>query len=157
MPTLDEVKARVRDDVVKQKAVETARQKAAALAAQLKTGDFTAAAKAAGLEVKTTELIARGAPIARRRRQPGDRRRGVRAAGRRRERSDRHRQRRGDREGARAAGRRPTDGAREGPRHASARELLNERRNQFFSAYMTKARERMKININQATIAQLLA
>ena len=36
MPKLDEVKARVRDDVVKQKAVETARQKAAAIAAQLK-------------------------------------------------------------------------------------------------------------------------
>jgi len=36
-------------------------------------------------------------------------------------------------------------------------DLLNERRNQFFSAYMAKARERMQININQQTIAQLLA
>ena len=64
LPSLDEVKARVREDVVKKKAVEAARQKAATIAAQLKTGDFTAAAKAAGLEVKTTELVARGAPIA---------------------------------------------------------------------------------------------
>ena len=59
----DEVKARVRDDVVKQKAVEAARQKARRCGA-LKGGDLAAAAKAAGLEVKTTELIARGAPIA---------------------------------------------------------------------------------------------
>jgi parvulin-like peptidyl-prolyl isomerase len=36
-------------------------------------------------------------------------------------------------------------------------EMLNERRNQFFSAYMTKARQRMQININQQAIAQLLA
>ena len=32
--------------------------------AQLKTGDFAAAAKAAGLEAKTTELVPRGSPIA---------------------------------------------------------------------------------------------
>ena len=36
-------------------------------------------------------------------------------------------------------------------------ELLGERRNQFFSAYMAKARERMQINVNQQTIAQILA
>ena len=36
-------------------------------------------------------------------------------------------------------------------------ELLGERRNQFFNAYMTKARERMQINVNQQAIAQLLA
>ena len=64
LPTLDEVKARVRDDVQKSKAVEAAKQKAAALAAQLKSaGDFTAAAKAAGLEAKTTDLVVRGAAL----------------------------------------------------------------------------------------------
>ena len=36
-------------------------------------------------------------------------------------------------------------------------ELLAERRNQFFSAYMSKARERMQINVNQQTIDQILA
>ena len=61
IPTLDEVKTRVRDDAQKKKAVDAARQKATSLAAQLKTGDFNAAAKSAGLEVKTTELISRGA------------------------------------------------------------------------------------------------
>ena len=40
---------------------------------------------------------------------------------------------------------------------ASRSELLSERRNQFFSAYMAKARERMQINVNQQTVAQLLA
>jgi peptidyl-prolyl cis-trans isomerase C len=35
-------------------------------------------------------------------------------------------------------------------------EILNERKNKFFSAYMTKARQRMKININRETIAQIV-
>ncbi len=36
-------------------------------------------------------------------------------------------------------------------------ELLNERRNRFYASYMTKARERMKININRQTLAQVTA
>ena len=49
MPALDEVKARVREDVQKTKAVEAARQKAdGARGAARRRGDFTAAAKAAG-------------------------------------------------------------------------------------------------------------
>src|SRR4029079_17395724 len=63
VPKLDEVKAKVRDAVVKKKATDVARQQAASIGAQMKTGDFNAAAKAAGLDVKTTEFIARGAPI----------------------------------------------------------------------------------------------
>ncbi|MEO7270986.1 MAG: peptidyl-prolyl cis-trans isomerase [Vicinamibacterales bacterium] len=154
-PSLDAVKDKVRLDVVKKKAVETARQKAAAIAGQLKTGDFTAAAKAAGLEVKTTELIARGAPI-------GDA--GVSPAI------------------EAAAFALPAGGVSdpivtengavvvkvlEHPAIDEAEmakgldpvraDLLGERRNQFFSAYMTKARERMQINVNQQTIAQILA
>jgi peptidyl-prolyl cis-trans isomerase D len=61
VPALDEVKARVREDVVRQKATEAARQKAASIAAQVGSGDLAAAAKAAGLEAKTSELVARGA------------------------------------------------------------------------------------------------
>src|SRR5688572_1163019 len=53
---LEEVKARVRDDVIKNKAADTARQRAAAVVAQLKGSSFDAAAKAAGLESKTTDL-----------------------------------------------------------------------------------------------------
>jgi len=36
-------------------------------------------------------------------------------------------------------------------------ELVNERRNRFYASYMTKARERMKVNINRELIAQLVA
>jgi len=64
VPKLDEVKDRVRDEVLKQKARDLSTQKAAELAAKLKAApDFEKAAKAAGFEAKTTELIARDAPI----------------------------------------------------------------------------------------------
>jgi peptidyl-prolyl cis-trans isomerase SurA len=36
-------------------------------------------------------------------------------------------------------------------------ELLNERRNRFYGAYMSKARERMKIEINSQVLSQVIA
>jgi parvulin-like peptidyl-prolyl isomerase len=36
-------------------------------------------------------------------------------------------------------------------------ELLNERRNRFYAAYMAKAREKMKIEINSQVLAQIVA
>jgi peptidyl-prolyl cis-trans isomerase D len=64
VPGLDEVKDRVREDVVRDKAAELARQRAASIASELKGAkDFAATAKKLGLEVKTTEMIARGAAI----------------------------------------------------------------------------------------------
>ena len=64
VPQLTEVKERVRDEVIKQKARELSQQKAAELAAKLKNApDFEKAAKAAGVEAKTTELIARDSPL----------------------------------------------------------------------------------------------
>jgi len=64
VPKVDEVKDRVRDEVVKQKARDVSKQKAAEIAAKLKGApDFEKAAKAAGVEAKTTDLIAAGAPI----------------------------------------------------------------------------------------------
>ena len=64
LPKLDEVKDRVKEDVTKQKAKELALQKATAAAATLKgAADWTKAAKAAGVEVKTTELVARESPL----------------------------------------------------------------------------------------------
>jgi peptidyl-prolyl cis-trans isomerase D len=154
VPKLDEVKAKVRDDVLKQKAVDAARAKAASVLAALKSGDFEKAAKSAGLEAKTTELIARGAPI-------GDA--GVSPAL------------------EEAAFGLPA-GAVSDPvvtengaaivkvlerkdvaadelakqKETLRGELLNERKNKFFSAYMTKARGRMKININRDVIAQIV-
>jgi peptidyl-prolyl cis-trans isomerase D len=155
MPSLDEVKTKVREDVVKRKAVETARQKAASVSAQLKNGDFAAAAKAAGLEAKTTELVPRGSPIADVGVSPAvDAAAFALPAGGV---SDpivtdngavvvKVIERAGVSDQDLAKGR---DGVRS--------ELLSERRNQFFTAYMAKARERMQINVNQQTIAQILA
>jgi peptidyl-prolyl cis-trans isomerase D len=155
MPSLDEVKAKVREDVVKHKAVETARQKAASISAKLKTGDFAAAAKSAGLEAKNTELIPRGSPISDIGVSPAvdavaftlpaggvsdpivtDNGAVVVKVVERSAVTDQDL----------AKGR---DGVRS--------DLLGERRNQFYTAYMAKARERMQINVNQQTIAQILA
>src|SRR5207247_3577535 len=64
MPKLDDVKDRVRDEVIKQKARELSRHKAAAVAAKLKgAADFEKTAKAAGVDAKTTDLMTRDAPI----------------------------------------------------------------------------------------------
>ena len=154
LPSLDEVKARVREDVTKTKAVEAARQKATALAAQLKTGDFTVGAKAAGLEVKTTELVVRGAAL------PDV---GVSAA-------------------VDAAAfalpqggvsepivtetgavivkvlekQSPTADELKTGRDTVKRELLNQQKQRFYAAYMTKARERMTIKSNPQVIAQVI-
>jgi parvulin-like peptidyl-prolyl isomerase len=64
LPKLDEVRSRVRDDVIQDRAVTLAMQRADALAAQLKTAaNFQAAAKAAGLEAVTTNPITRDGVI----------------------------------------------------------------------------------------------
>jgi peptidyl-prolyl cis-trans isomerase D len=64
VPKLDEVKDRVREDLIRQRAAELSSQRASAIAASLKSApDFAAAAKAQGLEAKDTELIARNAAL----------------------------------------------------------------------------------------------
>jgi peptidyl-prolyl cis-trans isomerase D len=151
VPKIDEVKDRVREEVVKQKARDLSRQKAAAIAAKLKTApDFEKAAKAAGVEAKTTELIAQDAPI------PDL---GVAPAI-----DD-------------AAFKLPV-GAVSDPIATDAgtavikvlekkevtpeewtsskdrfrEELLTDRRNRFFSAYMVKAKQKMKIEVNRESL-----
>jgi peptidyl-prolyl cis-trans isomerase D len=155
VPKLDEVKARVRDEVLKKKAVDVARQRAATIGAQMKSGDFNAAAKGAGLDVKTTEFIARGAPI-------------------------------GDAGASPAidaiAFTLPVGGVSDpivtdnatvivkvlerqdpapsdiGSAKATLKtELLNEQRSRFYASYMSKARERMKVNVNRELLAQIVA
>jgi peptidyl-prolyl cis-trans isomerase D len=155
VPKLDEVKARVREEVLKKKAVDVARERAAALSAQMKAGNFEAAAKAAGLEVKTTDLIARGAPIPDVGASPA-----IDAAA-----------------FALAANavsdpivtdngpvivkvlekKEPTAAEIAAGKDALKTELLNERRNRFYATYMTKARERMRVTVNRERIAQLIA
>lgn len=154
LPSLDEVKARVREDIVKKKAIDAARQNATSVAAQLKTGDFNAAAKAAGLEAQTTDLIARGAPILDAGVSPAvDAMAFSLPAGAV---SDPIVTDTGavvikvlEKKDATAeelnTGRQPL-----------REELLNERRNRFYASYMTKARERMRIEINRETLAQVI-
>ncbi len=155
VPKLDEVKTKVKDDLVKQRAIEAARQKAASLDAALKSGDFEKAAKESGFEVKTTDLIARGAPI-------GDL--GVSPA-------------------VDAAAfalpqggvsapivtdngaaivkvvekKEPTAAELAAAKESLRNELLTERKNRFYASYMNKARQRMNIRINHDTIAQVVA
>jgi peptidyl-prolyl cis-trans isomerase D len=155
VPKLEEVQARVRDEVLKTKAVDVARQKAAAVAAQMKSGDFNAAAKSAALEVKTTEFVARGAAIADVGASPA-----VDAAAftlpvggvsdpivtdnatvivKVLERQD------------------PAPSDIASGKATLKTELLSERRNRFYASYMTKARERMNVNVNRELLAQLVA
>ncbi len=155
VPALDEVKARVREDVQKTKAVEAARQKATALAAQLKAAtDFTAAAKTAGLEAKTTDLIVRGAAVPDVGMSPA-----VDAAA-----------------FALPQGgvsdpivtdtgavivkvlekKSPTADELKTGRDAVKSELVNQQKQRFYGSYMTKARERMTIKSNPQVIAQVI-
>ncbi len=64
VPALDEVKERVREDVLRTKARELSRQRASSIAAALRGAkDFAAAAKAQGFEAKDTDLLARQSAI----------------------------------------------------------------------------------------------
>jgi peptidyl-prolyl cis-trans isomerase D len=166
VPKLDEVKAKVRDEVLKKKAVDVARQRAAAVDAQMKSGDFNAAAKSAGVEVKTTDLIARGATITDVGVSPAvDAAAFALPAGgvsdpivtdtgavivKVLEKAD--------------ANTKPAVAAKDAPAaqppatmDSVRTDLLTERRNRFYASYMSKARERMKVNINREVIAQLVA
>jgi hypothetical protein len=120
----------------------------------MKSGDFEKAAKSAGLDVKTTDLIARGAPM-------GDA--GVSPA-------------------LEAVAFSLPAGAVSDPvvtdngaaimkvverkdvandefakqKDSLRSEILNDKRNRFFASYMTKARQRMKVNINRDTINKII-
>jgi peptidyl-prolyl cis-trans isomerase D len=156
LPKLDEVKERVREAVLRQKALDAAKARAAALAATLRgAADFVAAAKAAGFEAKTTELVTRGTAL------PDV---GTSATV-------------DDAVFALPAG--AVSDPITGPsavavvhvverkdvtpqeiaagKAALRDEMVQERRGRFFSAYMTKAKQRMKITIDRERLAQLMA
>jgi peptidyl-prolyl cis-trans isomerase D len=66
VPKLEEVTDRVRTELIRSKATELSRQRAAAIAASLKgtsAADFAARAKQQGFEAKDTDLIARGTAL----------------------------------------------------------------------------------------------
>jgi peptidyl-prolyl cis-trans isomerase D len=152
LPKVADVKEKVREDVTRQKARELTKSKAEGLVAGLR-GDFQSAAKAAGLEVKTTEIVSRGtawpdvgissAVDAAIFAQPAG---GVTAPVT----TDSgtviaHVLQREDVK--------PEDLAK--GVETLRQDLLNERRTRFFSAYMLKARERMKVEINQEAVATI--
>ena len=152
-PKLDEVKPKVREDVIRTKAVELARAKAQAVSQQGKA-NFAAAAKAAGVEVKKTELIARGTAL------PDVGVSGVVD-------DAVFALNLGDVSAAIA-----TDsavvvahvvekqaGTPEGlaaERDTLRGQLLQQSRQEFFASYMTKAKTKMKIVVNDAVVKQLI-
>jgi peptidyl-prolyl cis-trans isomerase D len=155
LPDLAAVRDRVRDDVIRVRAVEVARTRASTMAQQAARGNFAAAAKAAGVEVRTTDLVTRGtalpeiginqnvenevwalragqttAPIA------TDNAVVV----------------------ARVSERQDVDPVEMLNARDSLRdELRQERQGAFFAAYMAKARERMTLTYNEAAIRSLLS
>jgi peptidyl-prolyl cis-trans isomerase D len=155
LPKLEEVKERVRDEVVKQRSREMAKQKAAELAARLKSApDFEKAAKAAGVEPKTTELLTRESPIP-----------DLGVAG----------------DVVDAAFRLPQGGISDpisvesgtaivkvlekqeatasdlaSNKDSFRQEVLNDRRSRFFSAYMGKAKQKMKIEFYREVLQRVV-
>jgi len=156
VPMLDQVKDRVRDDLIRSRAAELSRQRAGAIAASLRSApNFAAAAKAQGFEAAETALIARQSPL------PNI---GVST------------------KIDEAAFSLPVGGVsepiatdtatvivrvlerddvtpeelRQG-RETFREEFLNERRGRFFAAYLAKAKERMAIEINQPVITRMMA
>ncbi len=155
VPQLAEVHDKVRDDLVRERAAEVAKSKAAEIAAVLKSApDFAAAVKKAGLAVKTTELLAREAPIPDIGASPEvDKvafslpKGGV---------SDPISTPQG------TAIIRVVDKEDVTPQQIAAgmdqlrEEVLNQRRDQFFSAYMLNAKKNLKIEIRQDTLARVV-
>lgn len=156
VPKLDEVRERARQDAIRAKAAEVARERAASIAATLKSAkDFAAAARAQGLVVTDTDLVARGSnipvigvspavdkiafalpqggvsdPIA-----VPDGTAIIRVA----ERDD------------------VTSAELQAQRDTFRAELLNERRSRFYTAYMTKIRTKAKIEVNAEVVQRAAA
>jgi peptidyl-prolyl cis-trans isomerase D len=155
LPQLAEVRERVSEDVIKEKAAALAKVKAAEIAAQLKGAtDFAAAAKKAGVEVKTTELLTRGATIPDIGVSPevdkvafalpvG----GV---------SDPITTPQGSAVIRVAEKQVSTDEEIAAARDQLREELANAQRDRFFSSYMLKAKGKMKIEIKQDVVARVM-
>ncbi len=151
VPQLEEVRERVREDVIRARATELSRQRAAEIGASLRgAANFAAAAKAQGLEAKDTELIPRESPLPDVGVSPEVDKVVFALA-----------------PGSVSAPITTSDATviarvverdavtpdelKQG-REAFRAELLNERRGRFFTAYMTKAKTRMRIEVNNDVV-----
>jgi len=156
VPKLDEVKDRVRDEVLKQKAREFGQQKAVQLGTALKNApDFEKAVKSAGFSSQTTELLSRESQI------PG--------LGMAPEVID-------------AAFKLPkgavsdpisteggsaivkvlekqevTDAEIAANKDRFREELLTDRRNRFYSSYLAKVKQKMKIEVNREVLQKMIS
>ena len=156
VPKLDEVKDRAKEDLIRLRAAELSSERASAIAAALRSApNFAAAAKAQGVEAKDTELIARNSAL------PDI---GVSA------------------EVDKAAFALPVNGVSEPIKTSDGTvivrvverdpvtpdefrkaketfraEMLNERRGRFFSAYMTKARAKVGVEINSDVVQRVVS
>jgi peptidyl-prolyl cis-trans isomerase D len=155
VPKLEEVKDRVRDTVIREKARDMARQKAAELAAKVKTaGDFDKAVKAERIEPKTTEFLARDASIPEIGPAPQVIEQAFKMATGTT--SDVINTDNG------AVVLRVVDKAEvteadfTGAKETFRGQLLSERRNRFFAAYMNKAKQKMKIEVNREAMQRVV-
>ncbi len=148
---LEEVKDRVREEVVKQKARDASKARAAEIAAKLKSAtDFEKAAKAAGVEAKTTDLIAQDAPIPDLGNAPAVTEAAFKlAAG---SVSDPIATDNGTAVIKVVEKKEVTPEEWTSSKDRFREELLSDRRNRFFSAYMAKAKQKMKIEVNRESL-----
>jgi peptidyl-prolyl cis-trans isomerase D len=154
-PKFEEVKEKVREDATRDKAKEMARQKAAAVAASLKNApDFAKAAKAAGVEVKTTELLPRESPWPEIGVSPQIDEVAFGAATA--VVSDPVATENAVVVLRVAEHRSPTDSEFATQKAQLQDELLRDRRNNFFSAFMVKAKQRMKIEVNRENMQRVI-
>jgi len=156
VPKIEEVKERVRDVVVKQKARDLSKQKAAEIAAKLKSAsDFVNAAKAAGVEAKTTELIARDSPIPDVGNAPAveDTAFSLPVGGV----SDPIQTDSGTAVIKVLEKQEVTPDEWKNNRDHFREELLADRRNRFFTAYMAKAKQKMKIEVNREALQRAVS
>ena len=155
VPKLEEVKDRVRDEVIKDKARTVSKQKAVEIAAKLKSaGDFEKTAKAAGVEAKTTELITRDSPIPDLGSAPAVEEAAfklpVGAV------SDAIATDTGSAVIKVLEKKETTPEEWNAATERFRQDLLTDRRNRFFTAYMAKAKQRMKIEVNRETLQRAI-
>jgi len=155
VPKFEEAKDRVREALISERARALGRKKAAELAAKLKGGgDFVKAAKAAGVEAKTTDFITRDAPIPDLGNAPAVLDIAFKLP-----------------EGAVSEPISTDNGTaivkvveKEGVTPADytsnkdtfREQVLNDRRGRFFSGYMLKAKQKMKIDVNREALQRVV-
>jgi len=155
LPALDDVRDQVREDVITSQALELARSRAARMSASVSGGtSFAGAARTAGVEVQTTDLVTRGSvlPAVGMSSAVDD---AVFAL----------------EQGATTSPIETPDAivvarvtergeidqeALEAARQGLRAQLLQQRRGDFFSAYMTKAKQAMRIELNDNTLRAIL-